>query len=140
MFFQVDDELKRIRNPRLLTARQRALLEKQGPREADEELGPTGGGDIQDRDVTAQDLQSLDHSIVIPPEPLLALPSGLAVLLLHNKRLLPPGLLYCYNITIKCFFLVCWTVTLLMTDSWSGCTVTRLMTYSWSAVLLYDYN
>lgn len=53
ILFQVDDELKRMKNPRLMTARQRAMLEKEKKTDGTDDAFP-----------------------VIPAEPLLSLPSG----------------------------------------------------------------
>lgn len=50
---EVDDELKRMKNPRLMTARQRAMLEKEKKTDGTDDAFP-----------------------VIPAEPLLSLPSG----------------------------------------------------------------
>ncbi|KAG7154704.1 INO80 complex subunit B-like [Homarus americanus] len=50
---EVDDELKRMKNPRLMTARQRAMLEKEKKSDGTDDTFP-----------------------VIPAEPLLSLPSG----------------------------------------------------------------
>lgn len=51
--FKVDDELKRMKNPRLMTARQRAMMEKEKKSDGTDDTFP-----------------------VIPAEPLLSLPSG----------------------------------------------------------------
>ncbi|XP_018013377.1 INO80 complex subunit B isoform X2 [Hyalella azteca] len=72
---EVDDELKRLRNPRLLTARQRALLDKQRPADADDLSVSTPPPTADAADVSVQDTACLSpHQI--PPEPLVALPSG----------------------------------------------------------------
>lgn len=77
---EVDDELKRIRNPRLLTARQRALLEKQRPGDPNDPafiLLPGEEVPQQQHQQLLQQHEALEQSqIIIPAEPLLALPSG----------------------------------------------------------------
>ncbi|KAF2355257.1 INO80 complex subunit B-like conserved region [Trinorchestia longiramus] len=72
---EVDDELKRFRNPRLLTARQRALLGKQRTADGDEVVLPA---DLPPSDAVAAAAphEALLRLQDIPPEPLLALPSG----------------------------------------------------------------